>query len=39
MTTTTQIHTRPNDTLASVVGLVLLWLVPAIAFIVALFFV
>jgi len=37
VTSTTQMHTRPSDTRASIVGLALLWVVPVVAFIVALF--
>ena len=37
MTTTTSMHTSQSDTFESIIGLALLWLVPAVAFIVALF--
>ena len=37
MTSTTSMSTRHNETLEMVTGLALLWLVPVVAFIVALF--
>ena len=39
MTTTTTTHTRHSNTMESVLALALLWFVPAVAFVMALFFV
>ena len=38
MTSMTSTSTRQSETLESVIGLALLWLIPAVAFVVALFF-